>query len=244
MRLAKTMAAAGLLVIAALGPARAQDDGRYLRWHRCADGMLDPDARIAACSQLIKDNVTEVHFAWLYLGDAYAEARDTKAALAAYDKLGEMKYWRQPYARRGELRAATGDYPGALADAQKVIAMRGDKGEALANRCWIRGVAAQELDAALADCGAALAGAPDNSGYLDDRGLVLFRLGRMQEARAVYDTAIAHDSRLSSALYMRGVIAKKMGDAAAGDADIAAAEARAPKIAAYYDRLGIVPLTP
>ena len=75
---------------------------------------------------------------------------------------------------------------------------------------------------------------------LDSRGLVYFRLGRMEEALADFDAALDQTPDLAASLFMRGVIRKQTG-AAGGDADLAAARMIWPRVDEDYARYGIKP---
>jgi tetratricopeptide (TPR) repeat protein len=234
---------AGLLALLQPGAAQA-DSGTYLRWKRCADPALDADVRILACNQLIKDNVTGVGFAYIDLGDIYAERRDYAHAIEAFSAVVNIPQWPEPFIHRGEAYAASGDYEKALADANHLMAMPYDSAKALNTRCWVRAIANKELDLALADCDAALKDHPGDAAKLDSRGLVLFRLGRFADAVATYGAALKERPRQASSLYMRGLAERAGGDAAAGDADVKAALAVDPKIADFYDRLGVAKAAP
>lgn len=207
-------------------PVAAQAQGENLRWSRCTSPDVPPDDRILACNILIKDNVTQVGFAYVGLGDAYAAKGDTDHALEAYGHLGSFKYWPVPFLHRAILYASMGKYDEAMADADKAVGMRQSGPDALGVRCWVHALAGKGLDAGLADCNAALEGKPsDRAGILDSKGLILFKLGRMPEALAAYSDAVAANGQQAPSLYMRGVIKKLTGNAAGGDADIAAATA-------------------
>jgi tetratricopeptide (TPR) repeat protein len=70
--------------------------------------------------------------------------------------------------------------------------------------CWNRAVVAFDLEAALADCDAAIAGA-EEAGFIDRRAMVLLQLERYAEAEAAYDQALADTPDLSPSLYGRGL---------------------------------------
>lgn len=70
--------------------------------------------------------------------------------------------------------------------------------------CWNRAVVAFDLEAALADCDAAIAGA-EEAGFIDSRAMVLLQLERYAEAEAAYDQALADTPDLSPSLYGRGL---------------------------------------
>jgi tetratricopeptide (TPR) repeat protein/predicted aspartyl protease len=110
----------------------------------------------------------------------------------------------------------------------------------LSSRCYARAAWGKELDAALADCDAAMR-KDKTSVVMQRRGLVLLRQGRLDDAIVQYSAAIKAQPRFAMALYGRGVAELKKGDKPAGDADIAAAVAIAPGLPAEFKRLGLPP---
>ena len=97
------------------------------------------------------------------------------------------------------------------------------------------------LQEALADCKAALRIDPaDETGVGEsafaNRGVIGLKLGEYDAAISDFDAALKNDRHLGRALYGRGVARKKRGDAKGGDADLAAAIAVNPDIAAEFDQ--------
>jgi tetratricopeptide (TPR) repeat protein len=107
-------------------------------------------------------------------------------------------------------------------------------------RCFMRGLARRDLDAALGDCDRALALKPGTVAFLDRRGLILYLAGQYKEAVAAYDAALNRDPNYASSLLLRGYAKGAGGDEAGKEADIAAAKAANPGIAAQFIRLGII----
>jgi tetratricopeptide (TPR) repeat protein len=105
-------------------------------------------------------------------------------------------------------------------------------------RCLARAAWGKDLDKALADCDAAVR-RDKTSATMGNRGLVLLRLGRLDDAIAQYGEAIRAQPRDAAALYGRGLAELKKGQKAAGDADIAAATAIAPQAGEPYKRFGL-----
>ncbi len=110
----------------------------------------------------------------------------------------------------------------------------------LNNRCWLRVINDDDLDAALADCNAALQASPGNSAALDSRGLVHLKRGDFAAAIADYDAALAVDGDRGHYLYGRGIARIRMGLMAEGQADLAEAERLEPGIAAQYRTYHVV----
>lgn len=101
-------------------------------------------------------------------------------------------------------------------------------------RCFARGLGKVKLDDALADCEQALKQQPGNSHILDSKGLVLYQLGRYSEALDNYNQALTINPKQAASMLMRGHTKQKLGDAAGGDADIAAAKALNPDVLASF----------
>jgi tetratricopeptide (TPR) repeat protein len=67
------------------------------------------------------------------------------------------------------------------------------------------------------------------------------RWNRPEKALADFEQALGMNPRLAWALYGRGVLRLRRGDAARGRADIAAARAIEPRVAEEIGRFGIKP---
>ena len=74
---------------------------------------------------------------------------------------------------------------------------------------------------------------------LENRGLILLRMGRLDEAIGQFDGALKAQPKAAWALYGRGVAKLKKGAKADGEADMAAAVAMRPGVAAEAKRLGL-----
>lgn len=139
-----------------------------------------------------------------------------------------------------ELLADNGQVPEALAILDGAIAAAPGKPELLNSRCWLKGTRNVELESALKDCTKAIELSDDAGAAIDSRGMVYFRLGRMDEALADFDTALEGVPDRTASLYMRGVIGKRLGKPGA-DSDLAAARLISPRIDEAYGRYGIKP---
>ena len=74
--------------------------------------------------------------------------------------------------------------------------------------------------------------APEGDPYtLDSRGLVYLKLGQFDPAIADYTAVLKEVPDFADLLYGRGLAKRKKGDAAGGQADIAAAKALRPDVA-------------
>jgi tetratricopeptide (TPR) repeat protein len=151
------------------------------------------------------------------------EEGDVEGAIAAYSTaLATMQGHPQLLLGRGIAYALQKQ----LAKADKDLAAARTKAisaEAFNEMCWGQATAGVLLESALADCEIALEKAPGNPAYLDSKGLVLLRLGRIDEAIATYDAVLAKTPTAPSSLYGRAVAWARKGDPAKSDADAAAA---------------------
>ena len=134
---------------------------------------------------------------------------------------------------RGQARVAAGDEAGARADFAAYRSAAGADPVDLNNLCWYEAVIGFDLDAALADCDAAIAAAGE-AGFIDSRAMVLLHLERYAEARADYDQALAAEPRQMTSLYGRGLARLAMGDAA-GVEDLEKARARDRDVTEDFD---------
>jgi tetratricopeptide (TPR) repeat protein/predicted aspartyl protease len=135
-------------------------------------------------------------------------------------------------------------FPDAVAEYGKLVAAGTDHDQqalALNNRCWTRALWGQELDQALDDCNEALKLKPNFAPYLDSRGLVELRLGRLDASTADYTAALRKMPQSPWTLYGRGLAEQRQGLKAKGDADIAAATALSPELPKRLQSLGILP---
>ena len=151
-----------------------------------------------------------------------AEDRDYAGAIAIYSKALDEKpgdsgllTWRGiAYAHIGDTKRADSDFS----------AIKATNPVELNNLCWAKAIAGVALERALTECNAALAQQPESAGFLDSRGLVFLRLGRIDEAIADYDRALAKVPNQSSSLFGRALSWARKGDKAKSDTDAAAAQ--------------------
>lgn len=144
--------------------------------------------------------------------------------------------------RIGQTYNAIGHYDAAIQEYDRWLAANPEADsvpQVLNERCWSRALLGKQLETALADCDVALKRGGRNSAFMDSRGLVLLRMGRLDEAIAQYDAALKLQPKQGWSLYGRGVAKLRRGDKAGGEADIAAAKAARPGIAEEASRLGV-----
>lgn len=135
------------------------------------------------------------------------------------------------FARSGASARAEKDFAEARAKATEPVILN--------NMCWSKATAGVALESALTDCNAALAKAPEVPGYLDSRGLVLLRLGRLDDAIADYDHALSKSPNMSSSMFGRAVAWARKGDRAKSESDAAAALKIDPDIRTNFERYGV-----
>jgi tetratricopeptide (TPR) repeat protein len=141
----------------------------------------------------------------------------------------------------GVIYIHAGQYDLAIQAFDQSLKWVSDDPATLNNRCFVRAIANKDLDAARADCDAALALAQYRPSVLDSRGFVQFRQGRFADAASDYSEALKLDAKLAPSLFMRGVCEHRLGKTAEGNADIAAAEALDAKVAQRYAGYGVAP---
>lgn len=190
----------------------------------------------------------------LRLNPTMPEALGARAKLQqqAGDRAGAIRTWSAALANapsdprlltgRGIAHLEAGNSAAAEKDFALARAHVGSGAEAaplLNNLCWAKATAGVGLQSALADCDAALINAPDAAGYLDSRALVLLRLGRVDEAIAVYSRALAKRPNQPSSLYGRAAAWARKGDTARATADAEAAMKIDPDVRDQFEGYGI-----
>ena len=106
------------------------------------------------------------------------------------------------------------------------------------DRCWARTILNTELKAALDDCDQAVERQAADSVPYNTRGWLHLRQGDLREALADFDHALALKPDLVWAVYGRGIARRKLGDEAAGQADLEAARKLRPTVDADNARWG------
>ncbi len=173
------------------------------------------------------------------LADELGKTGDWKAAIEQYDKaIAAEPTYTYPRVSRGLAYLRLGQAARAEADFAFVRAEAERDAVALNNACWEKAMAGLALESGLGDCDRAIALDPQNEAYHDSRGLVLLRLGRIDDSLAAYDRALKSDPRAAS-LFGRALAWSRKGDRARAAADRAAAEKLSPKIADWFRGFGL-----
>jgi len=172
-----------------------------------------------------------------------AEHGDIASALARVDrqKSAGGAQRNQLQLVRSNVLAEGGRVDDALATLEAVVKTSPGQAGLLNGLCWLKGTRNVALESGLRDCTKAIELAESPAAILDSRGMVYFRMNRLDEALADLDAALALSPGMPAALFMRGVVRKAKGDAAGSAADLAAATLQSPRIAEEYGRYGIRP---
>ena len=139
---------------------------------------------------------------------------------------------------RAHTYSIMGQFHKAQQDLEVLLKQHPNDPVLLNNSCWMH-AALWELDAAMADCRRSLAIAPKATETLDSLGFVQFRSRNYKQALAAYDAALAITPNHATSLFVRGVIKRKLGNIAGGDADIRAAGKIAPEVAESFAPFGL-----
>jgi tetratricopeptide (TPR) repeat protein len=138
---------------------------------------------------------------------------------------------------RGSAYSAKREFARAITNFDQALRLDAKSAAALNSRCWARAMIGQ-LDQALADCNESLRLSGDPY-TLDSRGLVYLKLGRFDPAIADYTAVLKEIPEFADSLYGRGLAKRKKGDAAGGEADVAAAKALRPDVAEEFAKYGV-----
>jgi predicted Zn-dependent protease len=217
----------------------ANADRLQLSEARCVNPHLSPQDRLAACQSYASDGTvgtdkrnTQYALAHAYrLTGDYADAEKTIGALIA----GQPQ-WINGYLERSTIYAEDGKYDLAMADIATLASLNGEPALVSMQRCWVRGVAAKELDAGLSDCNDALKAYPASAAVFMARALVNYKRGDTAAAAADATSALLDKPKLAGAFYLRGI-----AKGPAGADDIASAKDYEPYIGDEFAGYGVKP---
>lgn len=136
------------------------------------------------------------------------------------------------YARSGDMAHAEADFEQARKDAEVAPGLLNDI-------CYAKATANVALNRALDECSAALAKQPDAIAIMDSKAFVLLRLGRNDEAIALFDKVLAKSPKMAASLYGRAVARAHKGDKGRAQADRDAALKFNPDVQKQFEGYGV-----
>jgi tetratricopeptide (TPR) repeat protein len=219
--------------------AFAIDDGRLQDAVADLNRALAPELRASADARTLILRLRGVAFRGL---------KELDRALADYDAaLGEKPDNVQAIYERAHVLSELGRLTQARDGYDRVLLIDPAYPNAANAACWIRAARLRtDLARARALCDDAVKRAPEAWGAWDSVGMVALQEKRWQDAWDAYDKAArgqkaAGKEDYASALFGRGIAARRLGRNAEGDADIAAAIAADAKVATDYAGYGQTP---
>jgi tetratricopeptide (TPR) repeat protein len=202
------------------------------------------DERIKGCTALIKEE-PDAHVraeAFGLRGNALASKGNYDRAVADFDAANQL--WPEfggPYLDRASARMERGDFRGAIADYSRLIHVDPVDSAGFDGRCWARGMANIDLDAALSDCNRAIQISPRDALPYEDRAIVWLRKHASDRALADTDFALHQDSGDAVALYLQGLARIEMGQKERGEAEILTAKAAKLEVVDFIAKWGLAP---
>lgn len=222
-----------------MGPGKADWYATRARVHLL---LGQPDTAMADLDQAIK----------LDPGDVGALLQRARLKLAHKDTAGAesdvaaARQLAQPGSQQSRVIAqfyiATGQPAEALPLLDDWINLHGSDhglGAALNDRCRARAFANVMSDKALHDCRKAIKLDGANPAYLESEALAQLRLQDYADAITNFQQVVSQQPRWAWARYGLGLARIRSGQAAAGNADLAAAKAINPQIGAKFEQYGI-----
>jgi tetratricopeptide (TPR) repeat protein len=171
-----------------------------------------------------------------------AKRKDYQAAIAALDEALKLAPDDEAsQLQMAELHAENHQYDLAIAEMDRLRTAHTDNPTYWNNACWYRAIGGKDLTTALDLCNTAIKAKPEAAGFLDSRGMVYLRLGRLDEAIQDYDAALKLQPKLWGSLFGRAIAKIRKGAGDGAQADIVAVRAADPKIEARFADYGIKP---
>lgn len=202
---------------------------------RPKDDIAGRRADYAEAIRLDPDDIS----GWAAKADLELEHGDTKAAILNYSE-ALAKFPDNPnlltgrglaYEGNGDWVAAAKDFASARAKASQPMQLN--------NICWKKATLGRALEFALTECDAALKQEVRSPAFLDSRGLVLLRLGRLDDAIKDYDQVLSKPGRHPTSLYGRALAFAGKGEMAKAETDRAAALKIDTQIQSQFERYGL-----
>jgi len=229
-------------LVALLGlPAAAQSQDDLRR--QCFKVDDRPALRIAICTKLIeanRDKPADLAIAHSWRASAFRDVGEFDKSLADCEQAISLDPTNaRGFICRGHTFKEKGEPGRALPDYDRAVALKPDS-KSLYHRCEANAVL-DRLEAALADCDAALKLRPDDFLINDSRGMVYLKMKNYRAAIADYNVVLAVDPDFALPLFGRGVARLRSGDRAGGQADIAKAIKEDPEVTDIMAKRGIRP---
>jgi tetratricopeptide (TPR) repeat protein len=223
-------------------PVLAQDN----TWAMCDAISPGPnlEASIRACSAVIAsppESHVRLALAYLNRANGYQFKDDNDKAIADYNQSIALNPGdARAFYSRGNAYSNKAQHERAVADFDEAIALNPQYASAFNSRCYEQAILGRTTQA-LADCNASLRLRPGDAPTLDSRAFTYLKMRQWDKAVADYDAVLRISPGQAGALFGRGVARLRQGNAAGGNADLAAAKARQADIAAEMAALGITP---
>lgn len=139
---------------------------------------------------------------------------------------------------RSDAKSLSGDYDGAIADADEARKLYPDSRFIMAAQCWARGVANRQLKTAKQNCDDSLEINPDDPNVMDSAGMVALRQGRWADAAAHYSKAYSYDKSMVNSLFGVALAAYAQGKTESGDTIADTVKSRKPEVIEDFKRWG------
>jgi tetratricopeptide (TPR) repeat protein len=205
---------------------------------------LNLDGAISDLTEAIRLDPNDAETYW-ERATALSLRKEKQKAIEDLDQALRLKPdWPRALAMRGDVRADLHDFPAAIADFERAIAVGGDNPillyQALGGRCAARTWTGANLDEALADCNRAIQLQPSIAIGYNARAYLRIRLRQYGEALSDCQQSIALSPTLADGYYLRGIVERHLGRAREAAADIARAIGIRAGVVDDYD---LAPLT-
>jgi TonB family protein len=145
------------------------------------------------------------------------------------------------YVTRGDALVGARQYEKAVVDYDHAMTLDTKDLRILLYRCEARAAWGNDLRKGWNDCASYVNTTGGDARSREAMSLIRWRLQDYPVAIAQADMSLAMYAKRAPALYLRGIAKLKAGDAAGGQADVAAAKAIDPKIAQTYAAYGVTP---
>lgn len=140
---------------------------------------------------------------------------------------------------RADVYIRAGRTPLAAKDFAAIRSKHATDAVQLNGLCWQQAIRNFALDAALADCDAALKLEPNQANAVDSRAFVLMRLGRVEEAVTAYTAALKLRPRLAESLFGRALARLRLGQSELAKVDLSAARSSDAGVDATFAGYGL-----